>query len=169
MRHSSLREYQENLAARLNTAKAADASESKLGMMVDADLWLMDLADVGEVIPVPELLAVPLTKHWFAGVANIRGNLYSIVDFAAFMGGPAVPRNDQARLLLIAERHRIRSALLVNRVVGLRRADQFHIQDDGEPLAPWELSRHVDTDNRKWRALDVDSLIRHPGFLQVEA
>ncbi len=169
MRHTSLREYQENLAARLNTARAADASETRLGMQVGADLWLMDLADVGEVIPVPELLAVPLTKHWFAGVANIRGNLFSIVDFPAFMGAPAVPRNDQARLLLIADRHRMRSALLINRVVGLRRADQFRIQDEGEPLAPWELSRQVDTDNRKWRTLDVDSLVRHPSFLQVEA
>jgi len=169
MRHTSLREYQENLAARLNTAKAADASASKLGMLVGADLWLVDLADVGEVIPVPELLGVPLTKPWFAGVANVRGNLFSIVDFAAFMGGPAVPRNDQARLLLIAERHRMRSALLVNRVIGLRRADQFRVQDEGEPLEPWELSRHVDTDNHKWRALDVDSLVRHASFLQVEA
>jgi twitching motility protein PilI len=169
MRHTSLREYQENLAARLKTATAADASASKLGLVAGADLWLVDLADVGEVIPVPELLAVPLTKAWFAGVANIRGNLYSIVDFPAFMGGQAVTRNDQARLLLIADRHRMHSALLVNRVVGLRRADQFRVQDEGEPLAPWEYSRHVDSDNRKWRALDVDSLIRHPSFVQVEA
>ncbi len=68
---------------------------SKLGLQVGDDRWLVDLADAGEVIPVPPITAVPLTRPWFAGVANIRGNLYSVVDFAAFLGGAPVTFTDQ--------------------------------------------------------------------------
>ena len=35
---------------------------------------------------MPAIATVPLTQPWFLGVANIRGNLYSVVDFAGFVG-----------------------------------------------------------------------------------
>ena len=55
---------------------------------------------------------------WFQGVANVRGNLYSVVDFAAFVGvGTATER---ARLVLFGERLRSAAALLVDRSLGLR-------------------------------------------------
>ena len=37
--------------------------------------------DAGEVIAVPPIAPVPLTQPWFLGVANIRGNLYSVDRF----------------------------------------------------------------------------------------
>ena len=48
------------------------------------------------MIPVPPITPVPLTRPWFRGVANVRGNLYSVVDFAAFVGVGAV-EVDRAR------------------------------------------------------------------------
>jgi twitching motility protein PilI len=32
----------------------------------------------------------PLTQPWFLGLANIRGNLYSVVDLAGFLGRETV-------------------------------------------------------------------------------
>ena len=65
------------------------------------------------------------TKSWFKGVANVRGNLYSVVDFPAFLGGAPVSLNEQSRLLLLGERFRTASALLVDRSLGLRNAAQL--------------------------------------------
>src|SRR6185295_14620547 len=81
----SLRDYQRELAERLRQADSA-RSASKLGVQVGAQSWLVDLVEAGEVLPVPPITAVPLTRAWFRGVANVRGNLYSVVDFAAFLG-----------------------------------------------------------------------------------
>ena len=53
------------------------------------DNWFVALHQVSEVIPVPPTVPVPLTQPWFRGVANVRGNLYSMVDFSAFQGGDA--------------------------------------------------------------------------------
>jgi twitching motility protein PilI len=44
---------------------------------------------------------VPLTRPWFAGIANIRGNLHAVGDFSVFCGGPPIVQNANARLLLI--------------------------------------------------------------------
>src|SRR4029450_4143729 len=96
---TSLQDYQRELAERLQTA-ATRRSTSKLGLRVGDDAWLVDLADAGEVLPVPAITPVPLTRPWFKGVTNIRGKLYNVVDFPAFLGGDSVSIGEQARLLL---------------------------------------------------------------------
>jgi len=169
MRRTSLREYQETLAARLRTAEAADATQSKLGMQAGDDLWLLDLSDVGEVVPVPELLSVPLTRAWFAGIVNVRGSLYSIVDFPAFLGGAPVTLSEQARMLLVGEKHRINSGLLFDRVIGLRQVEGFTPDQDAQPdTPPWVAGRMRDKDGRLWKQLDMQALVAHPDFIQIE-
>src|SRR3954462_11370091 len=119
MARASLREYQRELAERLRT-EGSSASASKLGVQAGEAIWLVELTDAGEVIPLPAITPVPLTRPWFRGMANIRGNLYSVVDFPAFLGGKPVAANAEARLLLIGERFRTGVALLVDRSLGLR-------------------------------------------------
>jgi hypothetical protein len=104
----SLRDYQRELAERLRLADSA-RSASKLGVQVGSETWLIDLVEAGEVIPVPPITPVPLTRPWFRGVANVRGNLYSVVDFAAFVGVGAVEVTERARLVLLGERLRCSS------------------------------------------------------------
>ena len=78
----------------------------------------------GEVLPVPAITPVPLTKPWFLGIANVRGALHGVVDFAGFIGtGPASAHGSnaggQARLLLLGTRFsEIRAGLVVDRVLG---------------------------------------------------
>ena len=85
----SLKDYQRGLAERLREAGAGRMA-SKLGMQLGTETWLVDLGDAGEVIPVPAVTPVPLTRPWFKGVANVRGNLYCVIDFPAFLGSAAV-------------------------------------------------------------------------------
>jgi hypothetical protein len=69
----SLRDYQRDLAERLRAASTARAA-SLLALQVGQEGWLVDLADAGEVIPVPAITPVPLTRGWFRGMANIRAS-----------------------------------------------------------------------------------------------
>jgi len=166
----SLRDYQRELAARLQGAASGGRAASKLGLQVGADAWLVDLADAGEVIPVPPITPVPLTRPWFRGVTNIRGNLYSVVDFPAFLGGAAVVLGEQARLLLLGGRFRMGSALLVDRSLGLRSAEQLEPRAREPGAAPaWLRAQYGDKDGRQWNELDVAQLVQHPDFLGVGA
>ena len=102
----TLRDYQRELAERLRSAGGA-RQPSKLGLQIGGEAWLVDLADAGEVLPVPRIAPLPLTQPWFRGVANIRGNLYSVVDFPAFLGQRPVAASEQSRLLLLGARFRL--------------------------------------------------------------
>ena len=159
-----------NTSARapVHDADAEETAQSRLGMQLGADFWLLDLTDVSEVIPVPDLLSVPLTKAWFAGVANIRGNLVSVVDFAAFLGAAPVAHDDKARLVLVADKHRINSALIFSRVVGLRQFDRFEREADAANLPAWIEGRYRDREAQPWSTLNMHALVTHPDFLAVE-
>ena len=164
----SLRDYQRDLAERLRAAQSSRVS-SLLALQAGAEGWLVDLKEAGEVVPVPPIAPVPLTQPWFRGVANIRGNLYSVVDFPAFLGGaPSVP-SEQARLLLIGERFRLGSALLVDRSLGLRKPEQLKQKAPQEGAAPWIRAEYIDEEGRSWKELDLGALAQHPEFLTVSA
>ena len=91
-KRGSLSEFQAHLAKRL--AGASDqAAAGLLGVLSGTDYWLLNLSDSGEVVPLPPLSSVPLTRPWFVGIANIRGNLYAVADFSAFQGKEATPHN----------------------------------------------------------------------------
>jgi twitching motility protein PilI len=159
----SLRDYQRDLAERLRNAERAGGA-SKLGILVGGENWLVDLGDAGEVIPVPPISAVPLTRPWFKGVANIRGNLCSVVDFSAFLGGgPAAP-TDQRRLLLVSERFRLGAALLVDRSLGLHNAAGLR---SVAGAAAWTRAEYEDGEGRRWKELDLPQLAQHADFLSV--
>ena len=161
---ASLRDYQRELAERLRHAGVGRAA-SKLGLQVGDEAWLVDLADAGEVLPVPPITPLPLTRPWFRGMANIRGNLYAVVDFPAFLGRNPVAAGEQARLLLVGERFRVAAALLVDRSLGLRNPAQLEA-GDGAP-GPWARAQYADAEGRKWKELDLPQLVRHPDFLAV--
>ena len=95
----SLRDFQESLSARLQSAKRGETAPPMLGFRAGGRRWLLELPDSGEVVPLPTLSPVPLTQPWFAGMANIRGGLHAVVDFAQFAGAPPVPRGERSRLL----------------------------------------------------------------------
>jgi len=161
----SLRDYQRDLVERLRSTEGGRIA-SKLGVQAGSESWLVDLSDAGEVVPVPAISPVPLTRSWFKGLASIRGNLYSVVDFPAFLGGAAVTVGDQARLLLIGSRFRMGSALLVDQSLGLRNPERLRLRT-GALGSPWLRAEYDDVDGRVWKELDMAQLVRHPDFLVV--
>jgi twitching motility protein PilI len=180
----SLREFQSQLTARLGSAQRGETTRALLGIEsgkgADA-YWLLDLTDSGEIAPlsaVGGLLPVALTKPWFAGVINIRGVLYSVVDFSAFRGGEPTPRNADTRLLLVGARHGINSALLVTRTLGLRPPADLTLQVDavvdpsstsGNTSPSWLGQSYTDADGRHWQHLLIPALLADPAFLDIAA
>ena len=81
---------------------------------------------------------MPLTRPWFAGIANIRGNLHAVSDFSLFRGGAPIVQNANARLLLIGTRHgEKKHECLVNREEMAKAEDlggYYRIPPDGRDL-----------------------------------
>ncbi len=165
---SSLREFQTYLATRLANAGSQSAA-GLLGVQVGNDYWVLKLSDAGEIVPLTPLTPVPLTQVWFAGMANIRGDLYSVVDFSAFQGKDATPQNASSRLLLIGTRHGNNAALLVTRMLGLRKLESLQ-SAAVEPNAPaWANEAYTDSEGRRWTKLNVRELLGDEHFMQISA
>ena len=162
----SLRDYQRELAERLRLADSA-RSASKLGVQVGEQNWLIDLGEAGEVIPLPPITPVPLARAWFRGVANVRGNLYSVVDFAEFLGTGVSGTGDQARLVLLGDRFRSGAALLVDRSLGLRNPAELRAREPNAQRPAWLRAEYEDENGGRWSELDVGALVRHDQFLSV--
>jgi twitching motility protein PilI len=164
----SLREFQENLTARLKNVAAAAPVASKLGVLAGRQRWLVDLADVSESIPLPPLAHVSLTQPWFIGVVNVRGNLFGTVDFSAFLGGDMTTLNMEARLLFAHAKFQVNSGLVVSQVFGLRNLEQFQPRRKESEIS-WVSAEYVDTDGNVWKELDMRELLSYPDFFQVGA
>ena len=165
----SMREFQAGLAERLTSARRGEAVQALLGTVAGKERYLLELSDSGEVVPLPPLTAVPLTKPWFAGVANVRGVLYSVVDFSAFRGGEATPKNSAARLLLVGARYGVNSALLVNRTLGLKSLAGLQEETVTGDVPAWVGARYVDGTGQAWTRLRLKPLLDDQEFLNVAA
>jgi twitching motility protein PilI len=164
----SLREFQQGLAQRLREAQAEAEPTSRLGVQAGSGNWLLKLDDAGEMLPLPEISSVPLTRPWYMGLANIRGVLSSVVDFSAFSGGEATVRTPDCRLLLIAERFQSFSGLVISRMLGLKNVQTM--QPVQEPAArPWIAGAFRDEEGRLWHELNIGALVAHEDFLHVGA
>lgn len=164
----NLREFQQRLSSRLQEGDAASSRVSTLGLQIAGENWLVDMNDISEVLPLPPLTPAPLTKPWFRGVANIRGNIYSVVDLAAYQHGGAASGDIHNRVLLVAGRYAFNSALLVDRVLGLR--DAKALQQDAKALQQNDVNGKVvyqDEQGKAWHMLDVKTLLEQAEFLQI--
>ena len=167
-RQGSLKEFQEALAQRLREAAQAEPS-SRLGFEAGARRYLVRLEDAGEVLPVPEMTPVPLTKPWFLGLANVRGTLVCVVDFAAFCGDPPSVPGADARLVLLADRFGAQCALLVSRMLGLKSLRSLEPLD-GASGKPWLGACYIERgaeDRSEWREIELDALAQDEDFLQA--
>jgi twitching motility protein PilI len=136
-----------------------------VGFGLGSERFVTDRADVREVMPVPEAMArVPGAKSWLRGIANVRGQLITVVDIKAFLGGGITMPDRRSRVLAIASRD-VPTGLLVDEVLGFRR---FNVSDyrreDIKPVLRCEA--YVEGSYR--RGSDVWPYFRLPKLLADE-
>jgi twitching motility protein PilI len=168
-RRTRLREFQAQLVERMQTARSGeDTRVNQLGVLIGGGRWLLDLQTAGEIVSVGAITKVPLTKAWFLGLTNIRGNLISVIDFAHFQGLPLTQPDKDSRIVAFAPSLSFNSALLVTRVLGLRNIAEMQLQVTTESAAaPWLGARYVDQESQVWTELDLSLVVQNPQFLHV--
>jgi twitching motility protein PilI len=163
----SLKEFQAGLASRLKAAATEPAPSARLGFEAGGEFWLAKLDTSGEVLQVPDIQPVPLTRDWFVGVANIRGVLYGVSDFGAFLGRPRAVRGPESRLLLIGQPFGVNCALLVSRLAGLRNVVEYSAESAVQPATAWSAAAWRDKDERVWRELNPEQLLAQREFIDI--
>jgi len=170
-RRNRLREFQAQLVERMQAASSgAHSQASKLGVMIGETRWLLNLQEAGEIVSVGTVTPVPLTRDWFVGLINVRGNLVSVIDLARFRGMAATPVEKDSRVIAFAPSLSFNCGLLVSRVMGLRNVADMEMQaQPQQPSAdnPWIAQRYLDRDSHVWNELNLSLIVQDPQFLQI--
>lgn len=129
------------------------------------------LDELSELFAVPRCTHLPRVKSWVRGIANVRGRLIPLIDFAAFLGGHLSPRLKHQRVLLI-ECDGMTAGLIVDDVVGMKhfRIDTYSEERDALPpsLARFVSGTFVDN-GKRWALFRPAALFGHEDFLDVVA
>jgi twitching motility protein PilI len=171
----ALRELQTRLASRLQAARSEGTAVRWLAVEVGGSHCLFPLAQCGEIFPWTPVQPAAYTQPWFLGVANLRGGLFGVVDFARFMAD-VVPsaRTDtplsECSLLSLNAGMDVNCALLVSQLSGLRGPESFTASQAPLADAPAYFGRvYTDAAGLAWQEVNLLALSQLPSFLSIGA
>jgi len=132
---------------------------------------LSAMGEVREILEYPSLTRVPGAQEWVRGIANVRGNLLTIVDMNGFFFGKPTTIRNRTRVLEL--RHGgLAAGLVVDEVFGMR---HFFDEDktNDKPLTEEALMALMNGGYRQgdriWGELNMYKLAEDPRFLHVAA
>jgi twitching motility protein PilI len=166
----ALRDLQNRLAERLKAVRGQARSESWLAVECSGRGFLLPLHEAGEIFAPTTIVPVAHSKSWFLGVANLRGGLHGVVDLAGFLGIKDGGRTlrDRAQLVAFNAALDINCGLLVDRLSGLRSAEQLVAEPEGAQPRPAFVGRVFrDAAGRVWQELRLSELARDDTFLRI--
>jgi twitching motility protein PilI len=139
-----------------------------IGFRLGAERFVTSRTDIREVLPIPDQITrVPGAKPWLRGIANLRGQLLTVVDLKSFLGAGSPTTDRQARVLVVASRE-VPTGLIVDEVVGFRR---FGSDDYRDEITPGVLrcEHYLEGTYRRggevWPRFSVLKLLEDPLFL----
>ncbi len=166
-RRERLREFQSQLLERMQVARSSEAtSTNQLGVMIGDTRYLLNLKESGEIVSLGQITQVPLTRDWYLGLLNVRGNLIGVIDIQRFQGRSSVEATADCRVVAFSAGLAFNAGLLVTKVLGLRNVAEMTAQQASEPSA-WKQQSYLDSNNQSWVELNLAQLIQDSDFLHI--
>lgn len=114
--------------------------------------FVAPMGEVSEILAVPELTPIPLTKPWLLGVANVRGRLLPLADLAKFLNIESSERLKNKKVMVI-DQDGVFSGILVDQVLGMLQFTGNDYQDvplpEESPFAPYNHGK-FHKDGKDW-------------------
>lgn len=153
-------------SARLDAVAGEAQAWVGLGFRI-GDTWLAaPREDVREVIPPPRATRVPNAQPWLTGVANVRGELMTLIDLPLLLGLPAT-ESARARRVLVLNSKRTPAGFLVDEVAGYRQfapgEQRNEMKHDAGAFAPYLLGAFV-REGQSWLAFSLHRLADSESF-----
>jgi purine-binding chemotaxis protein CheW len=125
------------------------------------------------VAEVDRLLAItplPNIVDWFSGVANLRGEIVSVVDLRLFWNRKSLPPSKAKTIILRSEKNSIRLAFIVDRIGEISMLDESEreIFSDSEIHSPLpHIYGKANFGGQTLHLLDVEKLLSSPKLQNI--
>ncbi len=122
-----------------------------------------------EIVPGQALFPMPIAQSWVRGMTNIRGEIYTVVDFSEFIGKRPVRNAEGGNLLLLPDEN-LKSAFILESRISLR---SFNTRLPTKNTSMFYagisrfLSRVVIDGEKEWGVVDIDALSRSSEYVQI--
>ena len=126
---------------------------------------------IAEILPCPQSTPVPGAKAWIVGLANVRGELLTVIDLSRFLTGARSPIKASSRLLATSL-NKAPIGLLIDEVFGQRHfLDNDAVDADLPEDSPLGsvISKQHKLGSETWHELDLDRLFNSAEFLNGAA
>lgn len=130
-----------------------------------------DISEINELLMFPQITPVPGTKAWMLGIANVRGNLVTIVHLRGFLEGEPFRLTERTRVIVV----RLTSGsigLIVDEVIGQRSFVDENLRAI-ELYADSPVSRFLECEYRlgqsTWGVFSLTALMKAPDFMHASA
>ncbi len=101
-----------------------------IGCLLANEKFLVARNEVREVMMLPPALTrVPGAKDWVAGLANLRGQILTVVDLRTFLGAGSSKGSRNARVLVV-DNPESPVGIIVDEVFGFRRFSADELSDE---------------------------------------
>ncbi|GAA3927006.1 chemotaxis protein CheW [Litoribacillus peritrichatus] len=156
-------------ASGLPAQEAAVKNWSGVAFRVAGGRFLSPLGEVVEVLDVPRFTQIPGVKPWVKGIANVRGRLLPVMDFASYLGTSS-NKLMRARKVLVVEYKSVLAGLIVDEVMGMQHFPADDFQKSTANVIP-EMESYVlgefPRDDRLWTVVSLFKLAQDQEFVQV--
>lgn len=98
-----------------------EAGPRHVVFQVGDQLYALPLTGVLEIDRCGKVTTLPRTPSWLRGVTNLRGQILSVTDFRSLLELTSDRQSVGEKIIVVqSERHDARTALVVDRVLGIR-------------------------------------------------
>lgn len=147
-----------------------DDSWQAVAFQLEDAVMLINMGDVSEVSPQPPVTRLPGVQRWVRGIANVRGEVLTVVDLHELfeLSGS---RNPTFNRVIAIERGETRLGVIVDRIIGMRQIATQQVRPEPSEECPESMkpcvSGAVLIDDNWIDIFDPEKLITNEKFLNV--
>ncbi len=161
-------------AARNLPPAAPDAAAGRNGwawpFRMGGETFLIAREETREVLGYPAVITrIPGAKSWVKGLANVRGQLLSMLDLRQFLGSGATNPGRNTRVVVVNHRE-IPAGLIVDEVLGFRRFAEAEFNAEAPPTVircDVYLAGAFRRGGEVWPVMSLKTLVESQSFLQA--
>lgn len=153
-------------------AAAARADDQYVTFYLNQEAFAFPMADVIEIVRVPDTIDVPMTPPALIGLANLRGNVLTILDLRRLLNLPEAGQQESMRVIVCDVGRPV--GLIVDKVARVLHVDAKHIDANALMNASMDaglitgVAKNID-EHDLIQLVDVRAVVEHSFSTQFAA